>query len=53
MHIHAWNLGVYCVNMSRSGIKYCHELGVRDYRRGMDLLTTCLHHSELQAITAL
>jgi hypothetical protein len=30
---------------------YCHELGVCDYRRGtgwiLDLLTTCIHHSEL------
>jgi hypothetical protein len=32
-------------------------LGVCDYRRGMDwlvnLLATCIHHSELQVITAL
>jgi hypothetical protein len=34
-------------------LKYCHEVGVRDYRRGMDLQTTCIHHSELQTITAL
>jgi hypothetical protein len=35
--------------------KYCHGLGVCDYRRGMnwilDLLTTNTHHSELQIIT--
>jgi hypothetical protein len=30
---------------------YCHDIGVLDYRCGMDwilyLLTTCIHHSEL------
>jgi hypothetical protein len=36
---------------------YCHDLGVCDYRRGMDwildILTTCTHHSGLQVVTAL
>jgi hypothetical protein len=35
---------------------HTHDLGASDYRRVMDwrtdLLTTCIHHSELQAITA-
>jgi hypothetical protein len=34
-----------------AAVQYCHDLGVCDYRRGMDwifvLLTTCIHHSEL------
>jgi hypothetical protein len=34
---------------------YGHVLGLSDYRRGMygtlDLLTTCIHHSEVQLIT--
>jgi hypothetical protein len=38
------NYGLWCKSML---LKYCHELGVRDYRRGMDLymdlLTTCIH----------
>jgi hypothetical protein len=37
--------------------KYCHDLGVCDYRRGiewwMDLMAIYTHHSELQVITAL
>jgi hypothetical protein len=32
-------------------VKYCHVLYVCDYRQGvhwrLDLLTTCIHHSEL------
>jgi hypothetical protein len=38
-------------------IIYCHDLGVCDYRQGMDwwmdLLTTYIHHLELQVITAI
>jgi hypothetical protein len=38
-------------------LKYSHDLGVCDYRRGMDgilnLLTICIDHSELQVIALL
>jgi hypothetical protein len=52
-------LCVYCLKFKRNvtwscspTTWYCQVLGVRDYRRGMgwilDLLTTWVHHSELQ-----
>jgi hypothetical protein len=41
-------MNLVCILLFHS---YCHDLGVCDYRRGMDwwmdLLTTCVHHSEL------
>jgi hypothetical protein len=46
---------VYVLNLTTK--YYCRDLVMCDYRRGMDwwldLPTTCIHHLELQVITAL